>query len=240
MRWLRTFSRLAAGLASVHLVADTVPFTPPFTRERWVSAGAGVSVVYALVFLIPKLVGIQEGFDLFAPFGDATVYALVFVGLTCFFALEKLGRIARTRQVTVGHEDVTEDPVFWVHVSAFAGYNTVIGYALVDGVLLDDPLPFAIAMGLHLFGLDEGLRFHHAEAYHLLGRWILGGAVIVGALVAIVFSLDVTIQLWLLSVLAGGVIFNAIKEELPEDRESSFWAFLLGALVFVGVMWLLS
>jgi hypothetical protein len=32
-----------------------------------------------------------------------------------------------------------------------------------------------------------------------------------------------------LAFVAGGVILNVLKEELPEERESRFWAFALGA-----------
>jgi hypothetical protein len=36
--------------------------------------------------------------------------------------------------------------------------------------------------------------------------------------------------------LAGGVVMNVLKEELPEERESRFWAFLLGAGLYAGVL----
>jgi hypothetical protein len=32
--------------------------------------------------------------------------------------------------------------------------------------------------------------------------------------------------------LAGGVIMNVLKEELPEEHESRFWAFALGAALY--------
>lgn len=30
---------------------------------------------------------------------------------------------------------------------------------------------------------------------------------------------------------AGGIVLNMLKEELPEDRHSRFWPFALGALI---------
>ncbi|WP_348249527.1 hypothetical protein [Leptolyngbya sp. GB1-A1] len=30
--------------------------------------------------------------------------------------------------------------------------------------------------------------------------------------------------------LAGGVVLNGLKEELPEERESRFWAFAMNAI----------
>lgn len=36
--------------------------------------------------------------------------------------------------------------------------------------------------------------------------------------------------------LAGGVVLNVIKEELPHDRKSSFWAFFVGALFYAMIL----
>jgi hypothetical protein len=40
----------------------------------------------------------------------------------------------------------------------------------------------------------------------------------------------------LFGFLAGGVVMNVLKEELPEERESSFWAFALGAAAYAVVL----
>ncbi|NJL21613.1 MAG: hypothetical protein HC895_13625, partial [Leptolyngbyaceae cyanobacterium SM1_3_5] len=34
----------------------------------------------------------------------------------------------------------------------------------------------------------------------------------------------------LFAFLAGGIVLNVLKEELPEDRESHFWSFAIGAI----------
>jgi hypothetical protein len=36
--------------------------------------------------------------------------------------------------------------------------------------------------------------------------------------------------------LVGGVIMNVLKEELPEDRESRFWALALGAAAYAVIL----
>jgi hypothetical protein len=43
----------------------------------------------------------------------------------------------------------------------------------------------------------------------------------------------------LLAFLGGGVILNVMKEELPEERDSRFWAFAAGAAVYAAFMFLL-
>jgi hypothetical protein len=40
----------------------------------------------------------------------------------------------------------------------------------------------------------------------------------------------------LFAFLAGGVVLNVLKEELPEERESRFWAFALGAASYTALL----
>ena len=40
----------------------------------------------------------------------------------------------------------------------------------------------------------------------------------------------------LFAFLAGGVVLNVMKEELPEERQSRFGAFLLGVAGYGGVL----
>ena len=227
---------LAACLSLIHLVAEKVPFSSPMTRERWLSAGAGVSIVYVFVVVLPKIGAHAEALE-GTPISEG--YFLVFCGLAAFFGVERIAREANSNGGVLEVGWLTRRPVFWAHIAVFVAYNTVIGYMLVDGRLIDRPLPYAIAMGLHLFGIDEGLRGHHNEGYHRIGRWLLAGSVLVGAGLALTISIDPATQTWMLALLAGGIIFNAIKEELPEDQESSFWAFIIGAGVFSGVVTLI-
>ena len=40
----------------------------------------------------------------------------------------------------------------------------------------------------------------------------------------------------LFAFLGGGVILNVIKEELPQEQESLFWAFALGASLYTALL----
>ncbi|GGM40973.1 hypothetical protein GCM10011351_28980 [Paraliobacillus quinghaiensis] len=40
----------------------------------------------------------------------------------------------------------------------------------------------------------------------------------------------------LFAFLSGAIILNVLKEELPEDRESSAWAFSLGANGYLALL----
>ena len=66
-----------------------------------------------------------------------------------------------------------------------------------------------------------------------------GRAAVVGWLVGVVTGVHETVIAILFALLSGGVILNILKEELPEERESRFWAFALGAAVYAFILMVL-
>ena len=91
-------------------------------------------------------------------------------------------------------------------------------------------------MGVHFVVNDYGLRRDHKGAYDRVGRWVLAAAVLAGWLVGLFFEVSEAALAVLFAFLAGGVIMNVLKEELPEERESRFWAFALGAALYSVVL----
>lgn len=91
-------------------------------------------------------------------------------------------------------------------------------------------------MGLHLVVNDIGLRDHHEHIYDHIGRWVLGLSLFTGWLVGINTEISEPAIVALFSFLAGGVILNVLKEELPEERNSRFWPFAFGALIYAFLM----
>lgn len=59
----------------------------------------------------------------------------------------------------------------------------------------------------------------------MLAGWALGLATIPPVAVGFAFAF-----------LAGAVVLNVLKEELPEQRQSRFWPFLLGAAGYAAIM----
>ncbi len=76
---------------------------------------------------------------------------------------------------------------------------------------------------------DVGLREHHQQMYDLIGRWLLAGAIIFGWVLGETFHLDEAAIAAIWALVAGGIILNVLKEELPEEQESHFGMFFAGA-----------
>ena len=131
--------------------------------------------------------------------------------------------------------------VFWLHVGSFAVYNVLIGYLLLHR---EEPgvtslVTFFVAMALHFFVNDYGLREHHGRAYHRYGRWVLAAAVTAGVGLGYLVDVGDLLLAVLFAFLGGGVILNVIKEELPAERRSRFGSFATGVAGYTAVLLLM-
>ena len=233
---------LVAALAAVHPFSGRMRFLDASPRSRWLSAAGGVSVAYVFVHLLPDLAEDQETVREAAgesfTFLEYHVYLVALVGLVAFYGLERAAKVSRGRRRRVGGEDATGAGVFWLHVASFALYNALIGYLMLHreepglwGLVL-----FAFAMGVHFVVNDFGLREDHKGAYERIGRWVLAAAIFAGWAVGLLAEVSEAALAVLFAFLAGGVVMNVLKEELPKERESRFLAFVLGAGLYAGVL----
>ena len=83
---------------------------------------------------------------------------------------------------------------------------------------------------------DFGLRKDRKGAYDSLGRWVLAVSIFLGWAIGLFLGISEAALGVLFGFLAGGVVMNVLKEELPEERKSSFWAFALGAAAYAAVL----
>lgn len=223
-------------LALAHLWAGRLRFLEGIPRSRWLSFAGGVSVAYVFLHILPELGSGQETFDkrssgVLEALAHHT-YLLALIGLAVFYGLERMALRSRKREG--GREGATGGPTFWTHIATYALYNAVIGYLLVhrDEQGFTALLWYVVAIGLHFVVNDFGLWEHHKQRYRITGRWVLAGAVLVGWLAGVLTDVSEMVVVALFAFVAGGIVLNVLKEELPEERESRFPAFALGAALY--------
>jgi zinc transporter ZupT len=239
---IRIITLLAVILfALVHIIGGKLRFLAGTPRSYWLSLAGGVSVSYVFLHLLPELSESQEmladELDGLA-FLEHHVYLIALIGLAVFYGLDRLALTSR-RQIREQHADASTSPgVFWLHISSFAVYNLLIGYLLVhrDVPGLWSLIVFVMAMALHFVVNDYGLREHHKTAYDRIGRWVLVAAVLVGWGIGLVTEISQAAIAVLIAFLAGGIILNVLKEELPEERQSRFSAFVVGASLYAALL----
>lgn len=235
---------LAAALVFVlvHLFVGRLRFLDVEPRSRWLSFAGGIAVAYVFLHILPELAAhratFAEGLGVGEAAAEAWVYLLALAGLAVFYGLERAAKRSRGRSRASAGVDVVEGRTFALHLGAFALYNVLIGYLLLHR---EEPgiaplLLFATAMTLHFVVNDFGLRTDHKHRYDLSGRWILSAAVVAGWALGVFVDVPEVAVGFLFAFLAGGVVLNVLKEELPEERESRFWPFAAGAVGYAGVL----
>lgn len=231
----------ALVLASVHLFAGRMRFLEGIPRSRWLSAAGGVSVAYVFVHLLPELAEGQKAVEgrggeaaaqpgPFLDFLEDQVWLVALLGLVVFYAVEQHSLSSRGRRRQRSGEDQTEDVAFRLSIGLFAVYNAIVGLLLLSEDLEATKalVLYTVALAVHFVVNDAGLRDHHKDAYRRIGRWAISGAVLAGWAVGVTTEIPERAIVLVLAFVAGGVVLNVFKEELPGERRAQLWPFVAG------------
>jgi hypothetical protein len=209
-----------------------------WTRRRWVSVAAGVSVAYVFVDVLPELAAQHRTFRQAAGegllFAEQRIYLLALLSFVALYGLEHMVLASRERREAAPGAD----PVYWLHLGGFAAYSALIGYLLVERAERG-PLALAVyglAMALHFLIVDHSLREEHGRVYDRGGRWVLAASVLAGWMAGAATPLSEVVFARLFAALAGGVVITSLKAELPREREGRFWPFCLGAAAYAALL----
>lgn len=201
--------------------------------RRWVSAAAGAAVAYVFVDVLPELGTRHRAFleaareDLL--FAEQRIYVLALLGFVLFYGLEHMVLTSHRRgRAGAGGPG---DPVYWLHAGGFAVYSWLIGYLLTSRAAVGRLalLLYGAAMAFHFFVVDHSLREEHGDRYERSGRWMLAGSVLGGWLIGTTTRVSELSLARLFAFVAGGVVINSMRTELPGEGEGRFWPFCLGA-----------
>jgi len=229
----------ATAFAAVHLFSPRLAFLDKVPRSRLLSAAGGVSLAYVFVHLLPELAERQATAVTGAARllrAETELFLVALAGLVVFYGLERL--VARARGGKRPEDAPAPAAVFWIHIASFALYNALIGYLLVrrEEAGWASLATYALAMALHFAVNDRGLFAHHGARHLAAGRWLLAGAVYLGLAAGLATSVPELALALLFAFLAGGIVLNVMKEELPEERESAFWALAAGAAGYAALL----
>ncbi len=85
---------------------------------------------------------------------------------------------------------------------------------------------------MHFVVNDIALSEHHRDAYRRFARWVVAAAVLAGWVAGIATEVSERVIAVIVAFIAGGVVLNVLKEELPGERLAQFWPFAAGALAY--------
>jgi hypothetical protein len=231
---------LSIGLALIHIFAGTISrriITPVkgLSLTHWHSFAGGVATTYIFLEVFPALAAAQYTVEqeeaIYVSTVQHFIYVLALLGLLLFYGLEGLAMRDRRANRRCQGCDRTSTAIFWIHILAFAVNTAILGYLFHEQTahgLISCLLLFG-ALALHFFVMDDALREHHQRAYDRIGRWILGAAILIGWCLGQVIILHAVALAGVWAFVAGGIILNVLKEEIPKQQESCFWIFCTGS-----------
>ena len=233
---------LALCLGLVHIFASRTPWLERIPQRGWISLAGGISIAYIFLDIFPELSHAQaevaQGTSPAIAFLENHVYLLALAGLLTFYGLEKLARRSRYQHQQTHGEDRTQSAIFWLHITSFAIYNAILGYLLRESENhgLTACLLLFFTLALHFVVNDVGLREHHKRAYDRLGRWLLAGAILLGWILGQAQPVNAAAIATIWAFMAGGIVLNVLKEELPAKEDSNFPLFVTGAAVYTVIL----
>lgn len=208
----------------IHLFANDANVLGWIWHARFLSFAGGVSFAYVFVDLLPTLEKGQPilklAIDPIVPYLDRHSYLIALFGVLFFYGLQ-------------GYKGPSTSS-YWAAMSGYSLFNFFIGASMSDINNPDiQPLSlFAIAIGLHYFVHDHNLREDHTELYDQYGRWVLASALILGWLSGFFLKIPVAIIDLVMAFIAGGVLLNVMRYELPKREPGTYKYFLFGALLY--------
>lgn len=225
--------------AAVFLFGGKLHAPVSVIRRNAVSVGAGVSIAYIFIQLLPELENAGAVFHratihLALPYqGQYGLHLATLLGFLIFYGLDEM--VAGRRDSEAGS---AAGVVFCAHLGGFGSYSWLVGYLLVRS--LEEGkfslIIYSIAMGLHFLLIAHSLREEHGAVYDRIGRWLLAACSLGGWLCGVLLDLPKPVVVILFGLVAGGVLANTMVMELPRDQKGKFFPFLAGAAAYAALL----
>ncbi|MFD1032320.1 hypothetical protein [Metaplanococcus flavidus] len=230
------------GFAIIHVFTNYIKFLSREPKNRLMSLVSGGSIAYVFMHLVPELTHYQEvaeNADLprWMENLDYVTYLATLGGIAFFYGINQLSEKSEEHNKRNRNMTRPSKHIFTLEISAFAMYNILIGYLLVElsGESVFDYIIYFIVFSFHFIANNRILHLTHEDLYTRAGRWVLAVSVFIGWLIYQITPTSDLVIAFFSAFLTGGVILNIMNDELPDEKNSSFPTFLAG-LIFIAVL----
>ncbi|PSB01225.1 hypothetical protein [Merismopedia glauca] len=235
---------LTLGLLFLDLSVGKFYWLKQIPERHWLSFGGGVAIAYVFIDILPSLqqaeMAIERSGEAIAISMMHQVYLLALIGLIIFYGLEMLAEMQSPKMKEAAINKKLPIPtVFWLHIGFSAISNALFSYLLNHTASTVECLLLFVAVAFQYTINDRNLRQHNPRGYDKIGRWLLAGAILTGWGLRLVIPMGEVAIALLKAFLAGGLILNVLKRELPDRSESCFWSFICGAGFYSSILLLL-
>ncbi len=217
------------ALILVHFFANQTRVLGWLWHGRFLSFAAGISFAYVFVDLLPALEKgqpvLKHTFGEIIPYFDRHAYLIALIGVLVYYGLQTPSASNSTKG-------------FWFKIGGYLLFNFFVGASLADSNNPDiQPIfLFTIAMSMHYFIHDHNVSIDNPTLYTHAVRWWLVLALCGGYLVGYYTHIPNAVVAVAVSFLAGGMLLNALRYELPKREQLGYAFFVMGALGYTAVL----
>ncbi|WP_332629329.1 hypothetical protein [Halalkalibacter flavus] len=217
----------------IHLFANELIPSNRINRLKWFSFSGGLAVSYVFVYVLPTLhkeqILVKKYGDYFTM--ESELYFVGLIGVLIFYGIQKVVRKAQ-------HKNKTKKAraLFWLQILFFGFYNMLVAYTVIShNVLGVQAVFYGLAVGMHFIAVAHDLWREYADIYNKVGRYVLAVGIVAGWIMGVMVSLSPLTESIIFAFIAGAMILNVLKYELPPDDEAHFVTFTIGVVSYTAV-----
>ncbi|UTT43323.1 hypothetical protein [Exiguobacterium aurantiacum] len=202
--------------------------------QKWFSFSSGIAITYFFMYVLPSLNKRQdtlrvEWLDLALP---SEIYVISLLGFTVFYGTMRVVRTPYFKD-----ETIDQNVSYWLQVMLLTAYMSVSAYVVTaSSVTFVARSFYATALGVHFLAVGHDLYRHYGERYIRQGRYLLSGGILAGGFFSRFIDLASHVEAILFAFVAGAMILNIVKFELPADRNLHFRTFVLAVVGYGGIL----
>lgn len=205
---------------------------------KWFSFSSGIAITYFFLYILPSLNKRQdtlriEAFDLALP---SEIYVVSLIGFTVFYGTMRFVRTPHFQD-----ETIDQNVSYWLQVILLTAYMSFSAYVVTaSSVTFVARSFYATALGVHFLALGHDLYRHYGTKYLNQGRYLLTAGILGGGFFARFIELAEHVEALVFAFVAGAMILNIVKFELPSDRNLHVRTFTLAVFGYGGTLLILK
>ena len=222
-----------------HLVSSLFSRYLPSEGKGFVSFAGGVSVAYVFLDMLPNLVEYNKPIgqillnnQWLTPFTELSIYIVALFGFLVYYGVDLFAE----RYQEVRHDNKM---IYRLHLIMFCVYNGLITYTMSLRALtgMTYTVLFSFAMALHFVLTDRKFCRMYPIRFNHLGRAFLNVSLLIGWFLSVIFDpVQVLFVAFMMAFLAGSILLNVFREELPNSNLARFRWFIFGVFLITLIL----
>lgn len=222
-----------------HVISFLLSHRLADNAKSFISFSGGVSIAYVFLEMLPGLVEYNKPIGEYlisnqwmTSFTELMIYIVSLIGFLIYYGLDLFAE----RYQTTNHDNRI---AYTLHLAMFCFYNMLITHTMSLRAVAGPTytILFTFAMALHFVLMDRKfcrtfpIRFNH------FGRFFLNLSLLMGWILSVIFNpISVLFVALMMAFLAGSILLNVFREELPNGNLASFKWFLSGSMLITFIL----